>query len=186
MISVATTTEPIKQAAGVQGICARIRVARSYFSGCVSIELKRRITVPARSVESHSLSRQRSASDGNKSHKPSQEEAMSSDPVFSFGGLAVSSFQLLVVSASLLVIAALLLLFRPRQTKVVVQRSVLTDEIFVLLGRIADALERQAAIEESRYANALASKNTADTRSTEASASPNAMPYSMFGREIHP
>jgi hypothetical protein len=85
---------------------------------------------------------------------------VSFDPVFSFGGMPISSFQLLVISGSLLVLAALLLLFRPRYTKVVVQHSVLTDEMLVLLARIADALERQSAVEESRYANSLASNNT--------------------------
>src|SRR5262249_30738256 len=153
---------------------------------CAAIKLERTLTVPAvqlrRSVR---LTNTRPRTE-TKAHKPSQEEAVSSDPIFYFGGIAVSSFQLLVVSASLLVFASLLLLFRPRQTKVVVQRSLLTDELFVLLARVADALERQSAIEESRYANTLASKTPADSRAAEASASGQAMPYSMFGREIHP
>src|SRR5271165_2159573 len=57
--------------------------------------------------------------------------------------IPLSSFQLMVGAGALLIAAALLLGFR-RTRNVKVQRSLLTDELMIYLGRIADALERNA------------------------------------------
>jgi hypothetical protein len=52
----------------------------------------------------------------------------------------LSSFQLLVAGAVLLICAAVLLMLR-RKTRVQVESSVVTEELMVYLGRIANALE---------------------------------------------
>jgi hypothetical protein len=57
--------------------------------------------------------------------------------------IPISSFQLMVGAGALLIAAALLLGLR-RTRSVAVQRSLLTDEFMIYLGRIADALERAA------------------------------------------
>ncbi len=57
--------------------------------------------------------------------------------------IPMTSFQLMVAAGALL-IAAALLLGRRRTSNVAVHRSLLTDELMIYLGRIADALERTA------------------------------------------
>ena len=56
--------------------------------------------------------------------------------------IPLTSFQLLLAAGVLLICAAVLLGLR-RQTRVTVERSLLTDELMIYLGRIADALEHQ-------------------------------------------
>jgi hypothetical protein len=115
-----------------------------------------------------------------------------SEFVFSLGRhtFTVSSFELLAACAILLAASAVLLLLS-RRNRVVVQRSLLTDELMAHLSRIADALENQAArgpdpgiaeairrMDERLQAGLpVAAKSSTDART---------IPYSMFGREIQP
>ena len=57
-----------------------------------------------------------------------------------FPDIPMSSFQLMVAAGALLMVAAVLLGLRRRTSNVAVQRSLLTDELMIYLGRIADAL----------------------------------------------
>jgi hypothetical protein len=104
---------------------------------------------------------------------------MLSEPGITFAGYTISTFQLLLAGGLLLGAAALLLVFA-RGKRIALQRSVVTDEIAIQLGRIADAMERQT--------QELASRRIAETqRQTELPAlnsSEGARPisYSMFGR----
>ena len=70
---------------------------------------------------------------------------MQSEFVLSLGRytLTITSFELLAACAILLATSAILLLLS-RKNRVVVQRSLLTDELLAYLSRIASALESQA------------------------------------------
>ena len=103
---------------------------------------------------------------------------MLSDPGITFAGYTISTFQLLLAGGLLLGAAALLLVFA-RGKRIALQRSVVTDEIAIQLGRIADAMERQT--------QELAARRIAETRQTELPALSSGegvrpISYSMFGR----
>jgi hypothetical protein len=68
---------------------------------------------------------------------------MLSDITLSVAGhtFSLSNSQLLIVAAVLLVGAGIMLAFS-KNRRVVVKRSVATDELYAQLGRIAEALER--------------------------------------------
>lgn len=97
----------------------------------------------------------------------------------------MSSLWLLLAGGMLLLLAGFLLGFRRKQ-RVVLQRSLLTDEMNIYLGRIAEALERIASRPSSEHlleqigarltaqAGEGAEKNASGSRS---------IPYSMLGRE---
>lgn len=111
---------------------------------------------------------------------------MPTEAVFSLAGhtFSVSIFQLLVVSAVLLAAAAFLL-FLSRKNRVVVRRSLVTDELMLHLARIAEALEAQAVQGAARALDPAPQRSVA--RSEPAVGAPShTVPYSMFGREIHP
>jgi len=108
---------------------------------------------------------------------------------FSIAGhtFTISTYELLIAAGVLLGIAAVLLAFG-RNRGVVVKRSVATDELFMQLGRIADALERLANQSSDRI---IAERS----QRMEAAAPPPLTPpppqvnedkhtvaYSMFGR----
>ena len=113
---------------------------------------------------------------------------MLSDTVFSVGGHTIhfSSFYLLLAGMLLLGIAGFLLgLSRGR--RVVLQRSGLTEELAVQLGRIADTLERianQSADHSIAEASRVLESNPVPegTASTVPCEQTHPIPYSMFGR----
>lgn len=111
---------------------------------------------------------------------------MPTQEVFSLAGhtFSVSILQLLVASAVLLAAAAFLLLLS-RKNRVVVQRSLLTDEMMLHLSRIADALERQAMQSSARVIETAHPRSEGPLQPA-LSAEAHTIPYSMFGREIHP
>jgi hypothetical protein len=108
--------------------------------------------------------------------------------------LPFTSVQMLVAGGALLFVAGLLLGLR-RRNRVALQRSLLTDEMMIYLGRIADAVERHAdrpsaqqvaemierRIEE--YQRALEAAAASAAASAGAVPKSRAMPLSMFGRE---
>jgi hypothetical protein len=59
----------------------------------------------------------------------------------SLSALPVTSFELLIAGGALLICAALLLSLK-RKTRVVVESSVVSEELMAYLGRIANAMER--------------------------------------------
>jgi hypothetical protein len=113
---------------------------------------------------------------------------------FSVAGhtFTVYAYQLLIAAGVLLGIAALLLAFG-RNRGVVVKRSVATDELYMQLGRIADAMERLANQSADRV---IAERlQRVEVQRVEAPAPPPPPPpklseepqphtvaYSMFGR----
>ena len=105
---------------------------------------------------------------------------MLSDQAVRFAGFAFTSFQLLIAGALLLGAAALLLLLSGGK-RVSVQRSAVTDELAIHLGRIGDALERLA--EEVRAARVSKEMGppgiTVPPRPGEET---HPISYSMFGR----
>ena len=106
---------------------------------------------------------------------------MLSDSSFVIAGHSISSFQLLL-AAALLLCAAAFLLAVARKSRVTIQRSVVTDEFAVHLGRIADAAER---IANQPVANVMAAASGTDRQPappklTERS---HTIPYSIFTRD---
>jgi hypothetical protein len=123
---------------------------------------------------------------------------MPSDTVFSIGGHTIqfSSVYLLVGGMVLLTIAGFLLGFS-RGKRMVLQRSVRTEELVAQLGRIAETLERignqpayrliaEASSRDLESVSAPEAETTlqpaAEPPSRERAA--HSIPYSMFGREI--
>ncbi len=96
--------------------------------------------------------------------------------------IPMSSFQLMVGAGALLIAAALLLGLR-RTRNVTVQRSLLTDELMIYLGRIADALERTAPPNREMIIAEIERRieERAEPKSKE---KVHEMPISVFGREF--
>jgi hypothetical protein len=100
--------------------------------------------------------------------------------------LAQNSVQLMLVGGLLLVLAGIMLAVG-RKRSVTLSRSLLTDEVIIYLGRIANALEQphvtpstdQVAAEVLRRLEEIAA-----AKGNVASAKVQPMPLSMFGREI--
>jgi hypothetical protein len=104
--------------------------------------------------------------------------------------LTITSFELLAACAILLATSAILLLLS-RKNRVVVQRSLLTDELLAYLSRIASALESQAVRgTDPGIAEAIRRMDERLQTSLAPPPKPNTetrtIPYSMFGREIQP
>jgi hypothetical protein len=99
--------------------------------------------------------------------------------------LPFTSIQLLVAGGALLFVAGLLLGLR-RRNRVMLQRSLLTDELMIYLSRIADAVERHADRPSAQQIAEMIERRIAEQqRNTEAPGTQKAraMPFSMFGRE---
>ena len=124
---------------------------------------------------------------------------MPSDTVFSIGGHTIHfpSLYLLLAGMVLLTIAGFLLgLSRGR--RMVLQRSVRTEELVAQLGRIAESLERigdqpayRLIAEASRQSEVESTPAPEPAAMLEPAAEPPsreregyAIPYSMFGRQI--
>ncbi len=100
-----------------------------------------------------------------------------------FPGMTLSNitgFQLLVAGGLLLGVAAFLLALS-RERRVSVKRSVVTDELAVHTGRIADALER-IANQTNESAHLAASRKREQPEPERASEEAHHIAYSMFGR----
>jgi hypothetical protein len=96
--------------------------------------------------------------------------------------LPMSSFQLIVAAGALLLVAAVLLGLR-RTSNVAVQRSLLTDELMIYLGRIAEALERNSLPDKETILEEI-ERRTAERTDGKSGAKIHPMPYSMLGREF--
>ncbi len=97
-----------------------------------------------------------------------------------FPDMPMSSFQLMVAAGGLLIVAAVLLGLRRRTSNVAVQRSLLTDELMIYLGRIADALERNAPPNKQMIITEI------ERRIAERGSKVQQMPYSTVGRGEFP
>lgn len=114
---------------------------------------------------------------------------MLSDAGITIAGHTFTSLQFLGVGALLLGIAALLLAFS-RERRTTLKRSIVTDELSIHMGRIADALDRianQASDRASYRANWRESRPKAEvlpSTDAPAEASPewHGVSYSMYGR----
>ena len=94
----------------------------------------------------------------------------------------VTSFQLLVAGGALLVFAAVLLGLR-RRTRVMVERSLLTDELLIYLGRIADALEHPRTSSTDDVTVAVM-RRMEEMGNAKANGKVREMPFTMLGREV--
>jgi hypothetical protein len=92
----------------------------------------------------------------------------------------LSSFQLLVGGGVLLICAAVLL---GRKTRLTVERSSLTDELMIYLGRIADALEQQRAPSTDEVTVAVV-RRLEEMANTKPNGKVREMPFTMLGREV--
>jgi hypothetical protein len=109
------------------------------------------------------------------------------DPQFPLTG-----WQMMVAGGGLLFVAGLLMGLQ-RKNRVALQRSLLTDEVMIYLGRIADAVERHAdrpsaqqiadMIERRIAEQRNAGTNTAAAAAAATAPKSRAVPFSMFGRE---
>ena len=95
-----------------------------------------------------------------------------------FPDIPTSSFQLIVAAGALLIAAAVLLGLRPRTRNVAVQPSLLTDELMIYLGRIADALERNAQPNKHLIISEI------ERRMADRGSKVQQMPYSTVGRDF--
>jgi hypothetical protein len=114
---------------------------------------------------------------------------MFSDTGITFAGHTITGLQFLGVGALLLGIAVLLLAFS-RERRTALKRSIVTDELAIHMGRIADALDRianhssdlashRANWRESRRKDEILPLADAPT---EAVPEKHGVSYSMFGR----
>ena len=94
----------------------------------------------------------------------------------------VTSFQLLVAGGALLVFAAVLLGLR-RRTRVMVERSLLTDELMIYLGRIADALEHPRTSSTDDVTVAVM-RRMEEMGNAKANGKVREMPFTMLGRQV--
>jgi hypothetical protein len=120
-------------------------------------------------------------------HRPAKslkkEDIMLLNAALAFPGLTLSNvtgFQLLVAGGLLLGVAAFLLALS-RERRVSVKRSVVTDELTVHTGRIAEALER-IANQANERAHLAASRKHEQPEPERASEEAHHIVYSMFGR----
>ncbi|HEY1422845.1 MAG TPA: hypothetical protein VGF20_05290 [Candidatus Acidoferrum sp.] len=110
---------------------------------------------------------------------------MFSDTGISIAGHTITGLQFLGVGALLLGVAALLLAFT-RERRTTLKRSIVTDELAIHMGRIADALDRIANQPADRAFRA--SQRRAEVASAKIDAPTEVIPekhgvsYSMFGR----
>ena len=90
----------------------------------------------------------------------------------------MTAFQFLIAGALLLGVAAFLLALS-REHRISLKRSVVSDELAIHLGRIADALDRIASQSRSHIAAPQKPENPETVRPSE---TPRHISYSMFGR----
>jgi hypothetical protein len=96
----------------------------------------------------------------------------------------MTSFQLLVVGGGLLILAAILMGMR-RTSRVVLQRSPMTEELMLYLARIANALEGSGAPNTEEVSKQFLQR-LQEKMKPNGEEKVREMPYSMFGREILP
>jgi len=108
------------------------------------------------------------------------------DTGISFAGLTITTLQLLGLGGLFLAIAAFLLAFS-RERRMALKRSIVTDELAIQLGRIADSLEHMAnqasdrAMWKASRHRAEASRNRIQEPEV-ASPETHRVAFSMFGR----
>ena len=92
----------------------------------------------------------------------------------------MTAFQFLIAGALLLGVAAILMALG-REHRISLKRSVVSDELAIHLGRIADALDRIANQpgERPHFTNSQKPENSETTRPPE---NTRHIAYSMFGR----
>jgi len=106
-----------------------------------------------------------------------------SDPILKIYSLlaGITSMQVLAIGALLLSVAAMLLAATQKKRKVVLVRSVVTDELGVLLARIAEALERPGNQRADRLI-AAASQAAIQPPSERLTEQAHSRPYSILGQ----
>jgi len=93
----------------------------------------------------------------------------------------ITSMQVLAIGALLLSVAAMLLAATQKKRKVVLVRSVVTDELGVLLARIAEALERPVNQRADRII-AAASQPAEPPAASRLTEQAHSRPYSILGQ----
>jgi hypothetical protein len=115
--------------------------------------------------------------------RPSREETLLSDSILKIYSLfaGITSMQVLAIGALLLSVAAMLLTVTQKKRKVVLVRSVVTDELGVLLARIAEALERPVNQRADRII-AAASQPAEPPAASRLTEQAHSRPYSILGQ----
>jgi uncharacterized ion transporter superfamily protein YfcC len=104
---------------------------------------------------------------------------MLSDAGITFFGHTITTIQLLLTGSGLLCVALLMTLARGK--RIAVQRSVVTDEIAIQLGRVASAVEQLAGEAAARrMMDAKLPMNA--TLPPAVGEEPRPIPFSIFGR----
>ena len=106
---------------------------------------------------------------------------MQASTTFSFFGYTITNAELLVAGAILLAVAGIMLI-RSRRHRIVLQRSLVTDELMIHLSRIADLLERQAMRPIQTTVIAEPPRRADDPPPQKLAEQAHTIPYSMFGR----
>jgi hypothetical protein len=105
---------------------------------------------------------------------------MLSDPGITLAGHTITMFQLLLAGGVLLGAAALLLALAHGK-RIALQRSVVTDEMAIQLGRIADSLEHLAN-ETAVWRQAATTRQSTVSLPPKPGEEAHPISYSMFGR----
>ncbi|MGB7845930.1 MAG: hypothetical protein WBL63_09970 [Candidatus Acidiferrum sp.] len=95
----------------------------------------------------------------------------------------LTSSQMLVAGGVLLICAAILLGMR-RKSRVVLERSPMTEELMVYLARIATALEGSSASNTEEVSKQFLQRLQAKVSANGEEEKVREMPFSMFGRDI--
>ncbi len=103
---------------------------------------------------------------------------MLSDSEITLAGHTITTVQLL--SAGIVVLGVALLLALVKAKRIALQRSVVTDEIAIQLGRIADTLDQLAG--DARSRNMLQNARQTELPPPKTSEQEHSISYSMFGR----
>jgi hypothetical protein len=107
--------------------------------------------------------------------------------------IALTSFQILLISGGLLLFAAMLYVLQRKKT-VMLERSLLTDELIAYLARISDALERRPASGDGMVAPGPSTEQIVtevvrrleEISQAKLSAKVRPIPSTGYGREFHP
>ena len=103
--------------------------------------------------------------------------------MLSYAGITLAGYTITtvqVLSGGVVLLGLALLLALVKAKRIALQRSVVTDEIAIQLGRIADTLDQLAG--EARSRNMLQNARQTELPPLKTSEQERSISYSMFGR----
>jgi hypothetical protein len=96
----------------------------------------------------------------------------------------LSSEQMILIGGTLLILAAVLLGFR-RKTRMVLDSSLVSEELMIYLARIANALEKPSGPSQEQITTEVV-RRLEEMASTRPNGKIREIPNSMFAREYQP